>query len=269
MKAAVLSVEGNKSGEIELPGVFSEELNRVLIKRAVLASQSSRVQPKGPNKSAGRNYTATYIGSRKKPQQYRTINVGHARLPRLKNRRHLLSGQVALVPQAVKGPRAHPPKPEKNNEEKINRQEKRKALRSAIAATSVKELVSARGHIVPKRFEFPLVGEKRFEGIDKTKKVVEVFEKIGLIEDVKKSKSSRKIRAGKGKKRGRKYKKTKSVLLVVENSKKIFMAARNIAGVDVVEARNLNTELLAPGTVPGRLTLWSESALKVLGEKKW
>ena len=31
-------------------------------------------------------------------------------------------------------------------------------------------------------------------------------------------------------------------------------------------ARNLNVEVLAPGGHPGRLTVWSESAIKMLDE---
>lgn len=37
-------------------------------------------------------------------------------------------------------------------------------------------------------------------------------------------------------------------------------------GVDVIEAKNLNVQLLAPGTDAGRLTVWSESALKIMDQ---
>ena len=84
-----------------------------------------------------------------------------------------------------------------------------------------------------------------------------------------KAKERRKIRAGKGKKRGRKYKRKKSILFVVGKAEKIFKAARNLEGVDVVESRNLNAELLAPGALAGRLTVWSEDALKGLEERVW
>ena len=47
------------------------------------------------------------------------MNVGRARLPRLKNRRELLHGRVARVPQAVGGRRAHAPKAWKKYVEKI------------------------------------------------------------------------------------------------------------------------------------------------------
>ena len=125
-KSAVYSIDGKKLKEIELPEVFNEPINSELIKRAVLSIQSKRKQPKGNYKMAGRNYTAVYRGLRHLSTMHRTINVSHARLPRLKNRRYLLQGDVALVPQAVGGPKAHPPKPEKKIHEKINKKEKRK-----------------------------------------------------------------------------------------------------------------------------------------------
>ena len=45
-------------------------------------------------------------------------------------------------------------------------------------------------------------------------------------------------------------------------------AAKNIPGVDVVEVKSLNAELLAPGAKPGRLTLWSSAAIEVMGKEK-
>ena len=48
--------------------------------------------------------------------------------------------------------------------------------------------------------------------------------------------------------------------------KGISKAARNHPGVEVVVVDNLNAELLAPGTHPGRLTMYTTSALEKLGE---
>ena len=44
-------------------------------------------------------------------------------------------------------------------------------------------------------------------------------------------------------------------------------AAKNLPGVDVVTVDNLNVELLAPGTHPGRLTIWTQSAIEKLKER--
>ena len=263
-KASVMSLDGKKMHDIELPKAFRANVDSALIKRAVLSMQSTRIQPKSNCPYAGIDNTATYIGARRKPQMHHTINVGHARLPRLKNRRFILQGDVAQVPQARGGARAHPPKVEQVREEKINRKERRKAIEAAIAATADRALVEGHGHKLGEKVELPLVVEDKFESLEKTKDVLNALKALHVSVDVEKAKGARKIRAGKGKMRGRKYKKAKSLLVVVKNTEKIFRAARNLEGVDVVEARNLNAELLAPGAVPGRLVLWSESALKSL-----
>ncbi len=263
-KIDVLSIEGKKLKEIAVPEVFNGEIDEVLIKRAVLSSISARIQPKGPNPRAGRNYTAEYEGSRLKPQMYRTINVGHARLPRMKNRRYVLSGQVALLPQAVHGTRVHALKKEKITHERINRKERRKAIAAAIAATCNIGLVKKRGHAVAGTLQLPIVVEKKIEHLEKTKDVKKMLEALNLWKDVERAKDRKHIRAGKGKRRGRKYKRAKSVLIVVENSAKVFKAARNLEGVDVTSVKNLNAELLAPGTQAGRLTVWSEGAIHSL-----
>ncbi len=66
--------------------------------------------------------------------------------------------------------------------------------------------------------------------------------------------------------RGRRKKQAVGPLLVVAENEGIARAARNIVGMDVAQVNNLNVELLAPGTHPGRLTMWSKSAFEKLGE---
>jgi large subunit ribosomal protein L4e len=55
-------------------------------------------------------------------------------------------------------------------------------------------------------------------------------------------------------------------LIVVAENKGIIKAGNNIPGVDVTTVNNLNTEILAPGTHSGRLTLWSSSAIERLNK---
>ena len=56
---------------------------------------------------------------------------------------------------------------------------------------------------------------------------------------------------------------------MVGEDKNARKALRNFEGLDVVRATDLSVGALAPGTHPGRLTIWSESAIKILAEKKW
>jgi large subunit ribosomal protein L4e len=247
MKAKVLTLDGAVAHDADLPVVFGEDYRPDLIKRAVLALQSTRYQPHGTNPYAGFRTSAESWGSGR----------GVAQVPRLKN-----SSRVARIPQAVGGRAAHPPKVEKILVKKINKQEKRKAFRSAIAATKNPELVSIRGHMY--EGEFPLVLEDAFEGLSRTADVISVLQATGVFADVERSKRSKKVRAGRGKMRGRRYKQRKSLLIVT--GEEPLTAARNLAGVDAVSVAQLNTELLAPGTQAGRLTIWTESALQKLEE---
>jgi large subunit ribosomal protein L4e len=137
----------------------------------------------------------------------------------------------------------------------------RLALRSAVAATASKETVSSRGHIVDDIPDFPLIVVNDVQTLEKTKDVEDAFVNIGVWPDIFRVKESRKIRAGKGKMRGRKMKQAVGPLLVIEEDGGISRAARNLPGVDVVTVDTLNVELLAPGTHPGRLTIWTRETL--------
>jgi large subunit ribosomal protein L4e len=266
MKTSVFALDGKKLHEIELPNVFETEFHPELIKRAVLSSQTARLQPKGAFIMAGRMNSAEYRGARRLPTHERSINVGHARLPRLKNRKGLLYGRVARVPQAVGGTSPHAPKVEKKLWERINKKEKRKALASAIAASAKKELVAKR-HVLAEGISLPIVIEDKFEGLKKTRDVIAVLTSLKLEKDLENAKAKRRRKSGKSKRRGRKIKQKKSVLIITKNNSPVYKAARNIAGIDVCELRNLNSELLAPGCLAGRLAVWTESAIKGLEKK--
>ncbi|MDL2246186.1 50S ribosomal protein L4 [Methanobrevibacter sp. OttesenSCG-928-K11] len=250
MKVNVYSKEGKVTEDIELPAIFNEEFRPDLIKRAVISAQTARVQPWGNDPMAGKRTSAESWGSGR----------GAAMVPRIKN-----GSKTAFIPLAVGGRQAHPTRAQKNHHEKINIKERRFAIRSAIAATSDKELVENRGHNIDNVEQFPIVVEDDICSVKKTKETREIFKSLGVFEDITRSKSGKKIRAGRGKTRGRKYKNVKGPLLVVGEDKGISLGARNHSGVDVVTVENLNAELLAPGTHPGRLTIFTKSAIEKLG----
>ena len=91
-----------------------------------------------------------------------------------------------------------------------------------------------------------------------------IFDELGLGDDLQRARNGRKIRAGKATMRGRVHKTPKSVLLVVKEKSGLAQAARNLPGVDVVAARDLNAEDLAPGGDVGRLTVFTKTALEEL-----
>ena len=265
MKANVIGMDGAVKGTIELPSVFATEYKPKLIKRASQAIQSAMKQPKGADPRAGKKQTALYIGIRDAPAADRSMNVERARLPRLRNRGTLLAGRVAGVPHAVGGTAAHPLKAWEIQREEINRKEKRAALASAIATTTMKELVAKR-FIVEK--DLPIVVEDALENIAKTKEALVALTKVGVGKDIESASGKVRKRAGKGKARGRVWKEKKSVLIVTSKNSPILKAARNLPGVDTVTVNSLNVNLLAPGAEAGRLTVWTKGAIEELGKEK-
>lgn len=261
MKLDVLDMDSNKIGEIELPAQFEEDFRPDLIQRAVLAIQSHRRQAYAASSSAGKRASAKL--SRRRRDYRGSYGIGISRVPRkIMTRRGTRMNWVgAFAPGTVGGRRAHPPKTEKIWWKKINEKEMTKALRSAIAATVSKDAVLQRGHLIPNAYPFIL--DEQFESISKTKDAVTSLKKLGFSEELTRG-IEKKVRAGKGKTRGRKYKKKKSLLIVASNTEKLCKAFSNIPGIDVVQVKSLNAELLAPGTKAGRLTLWTSIAISIL-----
>ncbi len=250
--AKIFNLNGKPIGKIKLPPIFQTPLRPDVIKRAVLATQSSRFQPQGRDPMAGKRTTA----------ESRGVGLGIARIPRLKGQR----GRGALAPGTVGGRTPHPPVSGKKIVKRISKKEKRLALFSAIAATASKKIVASRGHSIEDISQIPLIVTDELEKIKKTKEVEETLIHLGVLSDIYRVRESRKIRAGKGKLRGRKIKQAVGPLIVVAENKGIIEAARNVPGVDVVTVNNLNAEILAPGTHPGRLTIWTNSAIERLNE---
>ncbi|MFB6282067.1 MAG: 50S ribosomal protein L4 [Haloferacaceae archaeon] len=248
MSATVRDLDGDEAGEAELPAAFETPYRPDLIRRAVLAAQANRKQDYGSDPYAGLRTPAESPGSGR----------GMAHVPRE-------NGQARRVPHAVKGRRAHPPKAEKDRGKAINEQERRLATRSAIAATADAELVAERGHEFADGLDLPLVLSDEFEDLVKTREVVDVLEALGVHADVERADEGRSVRAGRGTTRGRTYQEPKSILFVTGGEPS--RAARNLAGADVTTGREVNAEDLAPGTHPGRLTLYTEHGLSEVADR--
>ena len=149
-KVNVYSLKGDITEEIELPEIFEETYRPDVIKRAVISIQTARIQPWGANPMAGKRTTAKSMGSGR----------GAAMVPRING-----SSKAAFVPQAIGGRKAHPPRVNTIYHEKINRKERILAIRSAIAATADKDLVSQRGHQISELDQIPFVVDDELETI--------------------------------------------------------------------------------------------------------
>ena len=269
--AETYTVEAKDGKAITLPDAFTSQVREDIVRSAVHASRANRRQSYGHREHDGK----------KAPQPGMKHSVEWWGKGRGVSRIMRKTGQKtgAQNPHTRGGRRAHGPKVDKDWSQKLNSKERRIARDSAIAATCDPSTVSSRGHRFDEGTRFPIIidGYTESRGSSKekydiedmplqysTRKFVAMMGGLGLASDLQRSKEGRRIRAGKGTMRGRKYRTPKSLLLVVSEKCGLDKAARNVPGVDVVTAKDLSAEDLAPGGDLGRLTVWTKSAIEAL-----
>merc|ERR1719240_1130009 len=149
---------------------------------------------------------------------------------------------------------------------RVNVTQKRHAVASALAASTLPPLVMARGHRINEVPELPLVVSDGAESIGKTKQALELLKKLGCEEELTKVTNSKKVRAGKGKYRNRKYTLRRGPLVIYGEDNGLSRALRNLPGVESCSVDRMNLLQLAPGGNFGRFIIWTEGAFKKLNE---
>jgi large subunit ribosomal protein L4e len=147
---------------------------------------------------------------------------------------------------------------------KINQNQKRYAVASALAASALPSLVLARGHRIEQIQECPLVISSDIESTQKTRAAVDLLKAVAAYPDITKVSNSRKVRAGKGKLRNRRYRQRRGPLVVYAKDEGIVRAFKNVPGVETCPVESLNLLQLAPGGHVGRFIIWTESAIAAL-----
>jgi len=148
---------------------------------------------------------------------------------------------------------------------KINVTQKRFALVSAVAASGVTALVMARGHRIDQLPEVPLVVDNKvIDNVDKTSKAIALLTSLKAYDDVEKVKNSKKLRAGKGKMRNRRFTQKKGPLVIYNEKGPLVKAFRNLPGVELCSVTRLNLLQLAPGGNFGRFCIWTKDAFERL-----
>ena len=264
----VYEIDVELGKKVSLPDSFNSEIRSDLVKLAVASARANPRQAYGSNAHVGKRKP---MSGMKHSVEWWGKGRGVSRVMRRTGQR-----RAAQNPHTLGGRRAHGPKVEKDWSRKLNRNERRLARNSALAATADVDIVSGRGHRFAEEIStLPIIlgdysenGEKiDFEAFNLsggTRKVSAIFEALGLGDDLRRARDGRKIRAGKATMRGRVHKTPKSVLLVVANKDGLAKAARNLPGVDVVAAKDLSAEHLAPGGDLGRLTVFTKTAVEAL-----
>jgi large subunit ribosomal protein L4e len=263
MKANVLDLNGKKTKQIELPKCFSQKVREDIILKILETKKTN--QPYAPSPVGGKQHSASGITVHRRHVWKSGYGKGMSRIPRkIMLRRGTQFQQVgAEVPNVRGGRRAHPPKAVSMiNTKKINKKELALALASAISATANEKFVSKKYEKLNgnKIEELPFIVESKISKL-KTKELLSSLKKILGEKIFETIMIKKEIRSGKGKRRGRKYKKNASLLIVIGEKENI-----NGNKFDVRKTKSLSINDLARGGI-GRITLYTEDAVMELGEK--
>merc|ERR1711939_908080 len=225
----ILGADGASSGEtLPLPAVFSSPIRPDIVQTVHTGMAKNKRQPYAVSEKAGHQTSAESWGTGR----------AVARIPRVSGGGTHRAGQAAFGNMCRSGRMFAPTKVWRKWQQKINLGQKRFATASAIAASSSAALLMARGHQVATVPEVPLVvNSTAFSNaaISKTSAAVDLLKAVGAGQDLEKVKLSKKIRAGKGKLRGRRHTQRRGPLVIYEpekDGKEIVTATRNIPGVE-------------------------------------
>ncbi len=260
MKTHLLDNQGKSIKEIDLPSFFSARIREDLVAKILEAKKKK--QPYSPSPVAGKQHAARGKVNHRRHVWRSGYGRGGSRIPRkIMSRRGTQFNWVGAEVSGTRGGmRAHPPHILSMMElPKINKKEMKIALLSALSSTaSVEELKKKYSTLREEKIEHQLpliVSDLKF---GKTKELISSLKKILGKQLFEVGLQKRSVRSGKGKARGRKYKKSAGLLIVIGNEEKLEMN-----GFDIRKANSVDLADLANGGL-GRLTLYTEKAIKDL-----
>jgi len=245
-----------KAGTLPLPAVLASPLRPDLVRYIHMNVSKNKRQPIGVGAVVGYETAGSSWGTGR----------AVARVPRAPGGGTHRSGQGVFGNMCRGGGMFNPTKTWRRWHRKVNVTEKRHAVATCLAASSLPPLVMARGHRIGAVSELPAVVSDGIESIQKTKQAFEALKQVGCEEELKRVADSKKIRAGKGKARNRRYTMRRGPLVVYNEDNGIVKAMRNIPGVETACIDRLNLLRLAPGGQFGRFIIWTEGAFKKLNE---
>lgn len=239
---------------ISLPSVFKAPIRPDVVNFVHQQVSKNSRQPYCVSKEAGHQTSAESWGTGR----------AVARIPRVRGGGTHRSGQGAFGNMCRGGRMFAPTKPWRRWHRRVNVNQKRYALVSAIAASGVPALVQSKGHMIQEVPEFPLVVSDKIQEYNKTKDAVLFLRRIRAWTDIQKVYKSQRFRAGKGKMRNRRRIQRRGPLIVYGKDQGIRKAFRNIPGIDLMNINKMNLLKLAPGGHVGRFVIWTQSAFDQL-----
>jgi len=187
-----------------------------------------------------------------------------ARIPRVPGGGTHRAGQGAFGNMCRGGRMFAPTRTWRRWHRKVNLNQKRYAVASAIAASAVTSLVLARGHQIWQIPEVPLVvATDAVEQISKTKNALALLTSLHANPDVERCHVVKK-NTGKARLRNRAKQIKVGPLIITGPRSNCYKAFRNLAGVQTTSVISLNLLLLAPGGHLGRFIIWTKAAFEQL-----
>lgn len=250
----VQGLEGEAGEQVALPAVFLAPIRPDIVNFVHTNLAKNKRQAVAVSSKAGHQTSAESWGTGRAVSRV-------ARVPGGGTHR---AGQAAFGNMVRGGHMFAPTKTWRRWHRKVNVNQKRYAVVSALAASALPSLVLARGHRIEGIPEVPLVLDDSVESVTKTAKALAILKTIGAAAELEKVKDSRNIRRGKGKLRNRRYVQRRGPLVVFGADNGISKSFRNIPGVEVGSVDRLNLLQLAPGGHLGRFIVWTKSAFEKL-----
>jgi len=251
---SVYTLEGKVSEQVPLPAVFTAPIRPDIVNFVHTNMAKNARQPYAVSRRAGHQTSAESWGTGR----------AVARIPRVPGGGTQRSGQGAFGNMCRGGRMFAPTKIWRRWHHRINLNQRRYATASALAASAVPALVMARGHRIEGVEQIPLVIANNLSGYSKTAQAAAFLQTIGAFEDVVRAKDSKKLRAGKGKMRNRRYVMRRGPLIVFDKTEGLHRAFRNLPGVELARVDSLNLLQLAPGGHLGRFIIWTQGAFQKL-----
>ncbi len=249
---SVYTKEAAIAGQVEMPAVFTAPIRDDTVSFVHANMAKNRRQAHGVSRMQGHQHSAESWGTGR----------AVARIPRIGGSGTHRSGQAAFGNMCRKGRMFAPLRTWRKWHRKINTNQKRHAVASAVAASAVAPLVLARGHDVDAVPELPLVVDSL--NVESTQALLKSLSAVGASAALAHSRA-KKTRAGSGKMRYSRFTVARGPLLVYGDENPLLKrTARNLPGVDTCSVHRLNLLQLAPGGHLGRFVIYTKDAFQTL-----
>ncbi len=261
MKVQVLNIQGEKVKEIST-GIFEGKIREDIVQKVIEAEKKQH--PYAPFWRAGNQYASSGKATHRRHVWKTATGKGLSKIPRkiFRRRGSQFLWEGATIPSTRGGRRAHPPKIAGFlNEKKINKKEKELAFKSALASLASMKMVKEKYqtlHNKEIKIKLPVIIESKSLSAGTKEFISGIKTILGELSEVAFKKKNQ--RAGRGKMRGRKYKQTAGMILIIGNKEE-----KKNNSIEIKKIKEVTIRDIAEGGA--RVSIFTEKAIEELGNK--